>query len=126
MRPFTIGFLTCLLQLLFIGRLSAGVRLPRLVGDHMVLQRERPIPVWGWADPGERITVSFAGKTVTAKTGPDTKWRLDLPTMAAGGPYTMTVQGKKNAIIIRDILICGISNSCWAMRAARPPKSIPT
>ena len=121
MQRCSFGVLTCLVQLLFISNLSAEVRLPRLVGDHMVLQRGIPIPIWGWADVGEQVTVTFAGKRYAAKASADRKWTLALAEMPAGGPYTLTVQGKKNIISVQDILVgdvwvgSGQSNMEWHM-----------
>ena len=88
----------------------AEVRLPNFFGDHMVLQRNKPIPVWGWADPGEKISVSLvlqdaSGKPVTVKAGKDGKWRVNLPALEAGGPYRLSVKGKKNEVALQDILI---------------------
>ena len=83
---------------------AAHVRLPRLVGDHMVLQRDRPVAVWGWADPGGTVTVRLAGATGRATVGADSTWRVTLPAMSAGGPYTATVEGAQT-IIVRDVLV---------------------
>ena len=55
--------------ILAAGRGHADVRLPRIFTDHMVLQQELPIAVWGWADAGEKVTISLGGKTVTAEIG---------------------------------------------------------
>ena len=63
----------------------ADVRLPRIFGSHMVLQRERPVPVWGWAGPGEKVTVEFAGQRKEATAGPDCRWKISLEPMAARG-----------------------------------------
>jgi sialate O-acetylesterase len=83
---------------------QATVRLPALVGSHMVLQRERPIPVWGWASPNEAVTISFRGKTYPAKPGADGRWQATLPAQPAGGPYSLTVKGQ-NTIELTDILV---------------------
>ena len=83
---------------------SATVRLPQLVGDHMVLQRDRKINIWGWASPGEKITMRFNGKKETATTGKNNKWMVIFPAMTAGGPFTMNISGK-NEITLNDILI---------------------
>jgi sialate O-acetylesterase len=83
---------------------QATVRLPALVGDHMVLQRKAKVPVWGWAAPGERVTITFQNKTYTAVPGPDHKWQVLLPTAEAGGPYIMTIKGQ-NVLTIQDILL---------------------
>lgn len=70
----------------------------------MVLQRDVKIPVWGHAAKGERVSVTFNGRTFRSVAGEDGKWRLELPPMNAGGPYTMEVSGK-NKIVLREILI---------------------
>jgi sialate O-acetylesterase len=83
---------------------NANIRLPQLVSDHMVLQRDMKINIWGWASPGEKITVSFNGKKANAVSGADQKWLVVFPAMHAGGPYTMTIKGG-NEIMLSDILI---------------------
>ncbi|GAA4381202.1 sialate O-acetylesterase [Hymenobacter koreensis] len=83
---------------------QAAIRLPRLIGDGMVLQRGTPVQVWGWADKGEAVAVSFQGKTYRATAGPDGKWRVQLPALKAGGPYEMTLKGS-NQLTLRDILV---------------------
>ena len=62
------------------------VKLPALFGDHMVLQRDQNDRVWGWADPGEEVTVSINGQSKTATAGADGKWQVTLDPMPAGGP----------------------------------------
>ncbi len=57
----------------------ADVKLPAIFGDHMVLQQEAALPVWGWAEPGEKVTVTFDGKKAEATAGADGKWRVELP-----------------------------------------------
>jgi sialate O-acetylesterase len=83
---------------------GANLRLPAIVGNNMVLQRNEVVKVWGWADPGEKVTVSFMKTKHTTKTGSDGKWMVKLNPMKAGGPYTMQITGK-NKIILNDILI---------------------
>ncbi len=112
------------LVLLFLaanGSILAQIRLPRLVRDSMVLQRDRKINIWGWASKGERVSVTFKLKTYTSNTGKDGKWMLQLPSMKAGGPYTMEISGK-NKIVLHDVLIgdvwlcSGQSNMVHQMR----------
>lgn len=83
----------------------ATVRLPALVGSHMVLQRGRPVPVWGWAAPGEQVSVTFRGKTYAASV-PDAsgRWQATLPATPASGPYELTVRGQ-NTLVLTDVLI---------------------
>ncbi|WP_318311780.1 sialate O-acetylesterase [Flagellimonas crocea] len=83
---------------------NANIKLPQLISDGLVMQRNAEIPVWGWADANEKVTVSFNGKTYTAITSSAGKWQITLPKMKAGGPFTMKVSGK-NMITINDILI---------------------
>lgn len=91
------------LQLCVLSAL-ADIRLPQLVSDGMVLQRGENLNIWGWADPGESVTVTLAGNTGKAEAGPDGKWSTVLPAMGAGGPYTLTVAGN-NTIVINDVLL---------------------
>ncbi len=93
----------------------AAIRLPALVGDHMVLQRDKPINVWGYAKPAEAVTITFAGKTYTATTGNEGKWAVKMTALKAGGPYQMVLTGENtitlNDILIGDVWICsGQSN----------------
>ncbi|WP_311136703.1 sialate O-acetylesterase [Hymenobacter cellulosilyticus] len=78
--------------------------MPKLVSDGMILQRDAPVAVWGWAKPGEKVTVTLAGKTAATTTGPDGRWRASLAKMKAGGPYEMTIAGT-NRITLKDVLI---------------------
>jgi sialate O-acetylesterase len=78
--------------------------LPNLIGDHMVLQRDREIHIWGFADPGEDVTATLGGNASYVKTGPAGDWSVHLPPMPAGGPFTLTIQGKKT-IAVKDVLI---------------------
>lgn len=82
----------------------AQVRLPRLVSDGMVLQREQPVRIWGWAKPGEGVSVAFLGKTYRATTSADGQWRVTLPALKAGGPYEMSLKAS-NELSIKDILV---------------------
>jgi len=102
--------LACL-SLAFGKMASADVSLPKLFTDHAVLQRGVEVPVWGWAAPGEEVTVSIAGQSQKTKAGKDGKWQLRLQPHAAGGPFEMTVKGK-NSITLKDVLfgdvwLCG-------------------
>jgi hypothetical protein len=81
---------------------QATVRLPALVGDHMVVQRDAPVPVWGWAAPGEPVT--FRGKTYAATPAASGRWQVALPATPAGGPYTLIIKGQ-NTLTIQDLLV---------------------
>ena len=84
----------------------ADVKLPAIFGDHMVLQRDQKDRVWGWADPGEEVTVTVTphDQSKTATAGADGKWQVTLDPLATGGPYTVTVKGK-NTITFNDVLV---------------------
>lgn len=102
----------------------ANVTLPNVFSDHAVLQRDIPVPIWGTADAGEKITVRFAGQTKTATAGPDGRWRVALSPMKAGGPYTLQVNGKdavtREDILVGDVWICsGQSNMGTTMGGAQ-------
>ena len=82
-------------------KMYAAVKLPRLISNGMVLQRDDVLKIWGWADPGEKVKVEFIGKTYQTKADKTGNWKVDLPTIPAGGPYTMKV----NELEIKDILM---------------------
>ena len=83
----------------------AEVTLPKVIGSHMVLQRERPLPIWGWADPGEEVTVKLDQATASVKADAQGDWKVVLPAMKADGKaHAMTVSGK-NKIELDDLLI---------------------
>jgi sialate O-acetylesterase len=75
-----------------------------LFSDHAVLQQGRDVPVWGTAGDGERVAVEIAGKKATT-IAQDGRWRVRLPPLPAGGPYTMTIAGTANAVAITDVLV---------------------
>ena len=84
---------------------SADVKLPALFGDHMVLQQGTAIPVWGWADAGEKVTVTLGAHHASATTGADGKWIVKLaPMKMHDKPITLMVAGK-NTITIQDVLV---------------------
>jgi sialate O-acetylesterase len=85
---------------------SAAVKLPAVIGENMVLQRGQPAPIWGWADPGEQVSVTVAGQTVPTRAGKDGKWKVTLPKLDVGGPLQMTVKGSAGAaIVLRNVLV---------------------
>ncbi|MDO7888039.1 sialate O-acetylesterase [Hymenobacter cheonanensis] len=102
----------------------AQVRLPRLVSNGMVLQRDAPVRIWGWAKAGEAVTVAFQGKTYRATTGADGQWHVALPPLKAGGPYEMKIDAS-NHLVLKDILVgdvwycAGQSNMELPMRRVR-------
>ena len=86
------------------GTAYCNIKLPSLISDGMVLQRDSRINIWGWASTGEKVTVKFIGKTYRTITDPEGKWKITLPSVKAGGPYVMEITGN-NKITLKDILI---------------------
>lgn len=106
----------------------ADVKLPAVIDSHMVLQRERPLPIWGWADPGEEVTVTLAAQKASAKADEKGRWKVTLQPMKADGkPHTMIIVGK-NKIALDDILIgevwlgSGQSNMEWSINQSQKSK----
>jgi sialate O-acetylesterase len=89
---------------LFCFTADAQIRLPALVRDSMVLQRDTKLKIWGWASSGENVKIHFNGRTYKTKAGIEGKWIVFIPAMKAGGPYTMDISGK-NKITLKDVLI---------------------
>ena len=110
--------LIVLLALICVSSMTnAEVRLPQLFQSGMVMQRGKPIPIWGWADKGEQVTVTFLKKTYTTTADDQGRWRIDLPKMKAGGPFNLEVRGERGEvreysdILIGDVwLLSGQSN----------------
>lgn len=83
---------------------AAQVRLPKLISNGMILQRESTLTIWGWAGEGEKITVQFLNKGYHTKADLAGNWQIQLPPQKAGGPYTMSISGS-NTILLSDILL---------------------
>lgn len=100
---------------------QADVRLPKIFGDHMVLQRQAPIRLWGWADPSEQVTATLADRSATASAGTDGRWSLTLESLPAGGPYELKVAAH-NTLVFHDVLLgevwlcSGQSNMEWPVK----------
>ena len=111
----------------------ADVRLPSVIGDNMVLQQQTAAPIWGWADPGEKITVegnwTRAGKK-KAVADQNGQWQVNIRTPKAGGPYTLTIAGDNTIeltnVLVGEVWVCsGQSNMEWSVsRANNPEKEI--
>ena len=101
-----------LLALFCVWSAAAKVSLPQMFQSGMVIQREKPVPVWGTADKGERIEVTFRKKTFSTVAGEDGRWMFLLPSQKAGGPYTLTVNGQQiDDVLVGDVWLCsGQSN----------------
>ncbi len=100
----SIAFLAVLGGLLAGQPVRAEVKLPAILSDHAVLQRDASLPIWGWADPGEEVTITLAGQTRSTRAAADGKWLVRFDRLPAGGPLTLDVKGK-NTLTVRDLLV---------------------
>ena len=106
----SLRLLRCLLGatglLLIATTAGAVVRLPAVLSDHAVLQRAASVPVWGWADPQEAVTVEFGTQLATTRAGADGRWRVALDLrQAATEPAVLHVRGTANALAVDDVLV---------------------
>jgi sialate O-acetylesterase len=100
---------------------TAEVILPRIFSSHMVLQRNKPIAVWGWATPNEKVSVSLATSTLSTKADKAGLWSVSLPALPAGGPYNLKVAGKNTVditdVMVGEVWVCsGQSNMEWVVK----------
>lgn len=115
----------CLLTLTLLA--AANVRLPAIIGSHMVLQQKKEVTLWGWCEPGEKVTVRTGWDTTTYSTKgtANATWQLKLLTPAAGGPFRITISGS-NTIDLEDVLVgevwlcSGQSNMEWGLGSNLP------
>jgi len=98
---------------------KAQLELSKLFNDHMVIQRNQPINVWGWYDRNAEIQIQFNTKSYSAIADEKGQWRIVIPEMEAGGPYKMKISAMDESITLNDILIgdvwvcSGQSNMEW-------------
>jgi len=92
------------ITIIFCNISYGEIRLPRLVRDSMILQRDTKVKIWGWASPGEKIKIDFLNKKYKIVADAKGNWMVELSPMKAGGPYTMKIDAK-NHIVLNDILI---------------------
>ena len=121
MRIFSIVFV-----LLASISVRAQLKLPVVFDDHMVIQQQTTVPIWGWANPSENVTIKVSWDTVTIRTKADngTFWKTTLKTPAAGGPHTITIKAGTMVRTLEDVLsgevwiALGQSNMEWSMNAS--------
>ncbi len=101
---FFLLFAAFLLSAGFRG-LRAELKLPSLFGTHMVFQQGVPLPVWGWASPGEKVRVSLGGDHATTRADARGRWKVVLPARKPGNPLVLEVQGENEGISIPDVLV---------------------
>lgn len=97
---FSLLIITCLA----VSNTAAQVRLPQLISDGMVLQRDTKINLWGWASPNEHITISFDHYVIKTTAAANGNWKTSLVPLKAGGPYVMDIVAK-NHIVIKNIMV---------------------
>ncbi|MEL6649744.1 MAG: sialate O-acetylesterase, partial [Bacteroidota bacterium] len=101
--------------------LPAQLRMPQLFSDHMVLQRDHEIPLWGWAKGRDKIEIQIGAEIYKTRAEKDGRWEINLSEMPAGGPYTLTVKTRREELVFEDILIgdvwicSGQSNMEWPL-----------
>jgi len=107
----------------------AELKLPGILGDNMVVQQGRPAPIWGWAQAGKKVTVRFAGQSVSATADKDGKWRVTLAPLKPGEPAEMVIAvegGQKKSlknVLAGEVWVCsGQSNMAWTVSSAKNPK----
>ncbi len=112
------------------ARQARELRVAKIFGDNMVLQRGVPLPVWGWASPGEKVVVNLAGQVASGTADKDGRWMAKLPAIKQpGGPFEMIVGGrtalKFKDVLVGDVWVCGgQSNMEWTVGGCNAPDDI--
>jgi len=127
--PFSRVALFAIVWAAALSPLAADVRLPGVLSDHMVLQRDKPVTIWGWAAPGESVAVTLAGQETKTVASPDGRWKVVFPALQpGGGPLELTVRGESGpAAVVKDILVgevwlcSGQSNMEWSLSQTLSP-----
>lgn len=89
-----------------VPAISEGLCLHNLFQSNMVIQRDKPVSIWGWADAGEEVTVTFNGKEQTATASKDRAWKVTFPAMSGSSePLKLTVKGEEKTLTLNDILV---------------------
>ncbi|OGV49237.1 MAG: hypothetical protein A2X49_09980 [Lentisphaerae bacterium GWF2_52_8] len=127
--------LLCLAAAVLLGHgiLIAEPKLPRIFGENMVLQRDIELPVWGWADPGEEVSVDFAGQSKKAEADKNGEWKLKLdkmPASAEGREFKVSSSKQGNPLVLKNVLVgdvwfcSGQSNMEWCVGACNSPDDV--
>ena len=123
-RKSIVGVAAAVVLICWATQVLADVKLPAVIGANMVLQRGRPVAIWGWADPNETVTVSIAGESASARTDDGGNWRVTLPELDADGrTHRLLAEGSSGStvsvenVLVGDVWLCtGPSNIQWALR----------
>ncbi len=117
-----------LLSALSAETLHADVTMPNIFSSNMVLQREKDVPVWGWASPGEKVSVEFREQKLETTADASGKWQAKFNPMSAGGPFKMEVSGNHNKLVFENVMVgevwlcSGQSNMQWPVKKALNPE----
>ncbi|MEZ6092367.1 MAG: hypothetical protein R3C05_31060 [Pirellulaceae bacterium] len=98
----------------------ADVRVPSIFGGNMVLQRDQENPIWGWAEPGEKVIVKVGDQQHETTAGDDGAWRVTVQPMSVGEPRSIVIEGKNrlefNDVLVGEVWLCsGQSNMQWSV-----------
>lgn len=109
------------------AELQAETKLPSIIGSNMVLQRDQAVPIWGWDDPGTKVTVKFAGQTISSTANDEGRWHIRLKPLKAAESLEMTIQGtsqvKLSNVAVGEVWLCsGQSNMEWTVSNSNNPK----
>jgi sialate O-acetylesterase len=120
-------FLSLFAGLLLAASAQAGVELPPIISDHMVIQRDKPVVLWGWDAPGQTVSVSLAGNQASAKANGEGRWQVSLPALPAGGPHEIEISGSVTVtvkdVLVGEVWLCsGQSNMEWSVAQSDNPK----
>ncbi len=113
--------LFCCFSIIF-SSLAAAIKVPAIFSDNMILQRDKVITIWGWADKNELVEIQFANQTKKTKADKNGNWLVQLDPLSSGGPYMLTIRGKSNSISFQNILMgevwfcSGQSNMEWTVK----------
>ena len=124
--------LTTLIVLLVSIGLKAQIKLPVIYNDHMVIQQQATVPIWGWAQPSQDITIKMSWDTTTIRTKSDngTFWESTINTPTAGGPHTITIKAGNDVCTLQDVMsgevwiASGQSNMEWSMNSSADGKPL--
>ncbi len=114
-------YLGLVLAIVFALEVKADLTIAHIFSDHMVLQRDQKLPVWGWTSPAEQVTLSLAGQSGHVVADEEGSWMFQFEPIPAGGPYQLVVKNNVDKILIKDILIgdiwlcSGQSNMDWPL-----------
>ncbi|MDH3585441.1 MAG: sialate O-acetylesterase, partial [Phycisphaerae bacterium] len=105
------------------AQVLGDVKMPAVFANHMVLQRGMPVPVWGWAEAGEKVSVSFGQQAQTTTAAADGKWMVKLAPLTVGPARTLSISGKNRIdltdVLVGEVWICsGQSNMAWTVASA--------